>query len=74
MHLIERIHNEMTTDDDNLARQSERLTDAYEFADPAGKALLNTAFICLCGWSLETLLKRQAEAGDDDDPNGWEEG
>jgi hypothetical protein len=38
--------------------QSQKLAECYLSADAAGRALLDDAFTCLCGWRLETLLKR----------------
>jgi hypothetical protein len=61
----------MASDMDNFSpKQSALLEEAYDTADDAGKALLDTAFICLCGYSLKTL-REQPEVdntdGDDDD-------
>lgn len=67
MTLIERITEKMYTDDENFAeKQSELLIEAYETADQAGKALLDTAFICLCGYSLTTMLARVDDPEDDE--------
>lgn len=60
MNLIERITDEMATDTDNMAKQSAMLADTYTSADEAGKKLLDDAFVCLCGWSMKTLLEQQA--------------
>ena len=72
MNLIERISKEMDEDTDNLTKQSDLLADTYRNADDAGKALLDEAFACLCGWSLKTLLER-ADKNDDTDTEDEEE-
>jgi hypothetical protein len=51
--LVNRIERAIQNDDDD---QSARLTDLYEKASMPQKGLLDEAFICLCGWSLETLI------------------
>jgi hypothetical protein len=66
MNLIEIITREMADDEDNLTKQSELLEEAYLEADEAGKALLDKAFICLCGWSLQHLIEK-AESEEDND-------
>ena len=73
MNLIERVTREMADDDDNMTKQSELLAEAYERADDAGKKLLDDAFVCLCGWSMKTLLERQAEDPDTDDEDDDED-
>jgi hypothetical protein len=81
MNLIERITQEMADDDDNMTKQSELLAETYESADAAGKKLLDDAFVCLCGWTMKTLLEWQAkdpdgdnDEDDTDSPTGWQEG
>jgi hypothetical protein len=58
MSLIGRIQHELETDDDD---QSDRLIDLYESADEKGKALLDAAFTCLCGYELRTLINWNEE-------------
>jgi hypothetical protein len=57
MNLIERVLDEMTDDDDDTAHQSELLAAAYDAASPEAKEVVDTIFVCLCGWQLSTLLK-----------------
>lgn len=52
--LILRIQNAMLTDD---ADQSARLATLYADASDAGKELLNDAFVCLCGYTIPSLLE-----------------
>lgn len=53
--LIGRIQNAMLTDD---ADQSERLATLYANASAEGKQLLDDALICICGYSIPTLLQQ----------------
>jgi hypothetical protein len=57
MTLIDRIEQHMATDDEDREEQSRYLREAYEKADPAGRASLDDAFIALCGYSLLTLIR-----------------
>lgn len=60
MNLIEHIIAEIELDDENLDDdQSMLLAEAYQTADDAGKAVIDRVFVCLCGWTLKTLLERQ---------------
>lgn len=58
MTLIETIHAAMAADDSD---DSERLIAQYEQANPATREALDYAFICLCGWSLSTLITKAKE-------------
>lgn len=53
--------------------QSEKLADVYILADEAQKDALDRAFICLCGWSLKTLMDRCEQEGVQDtmSPEWW---
>jgi hypothetical protein len=62
MTLIERIGILMATDD---ADQSERLQTMYENATEAERDVIDGALICLCGYSLQTLIDNP-EVGDAD--------
>ena len=57
MRLIAHISNAMCSDDTD---QSVRLATLYDAADDRGKDLLDQAFICLCGWSMKTLIEQSA--------------
>jgi hypothetical protein len=61
MNLIELIDREMDGDYEDTTDQSERLIDLYQRADAAGKKLIDDAFICLCGWSMTSLLSKVSE-------------
>ncbi|HEX2598694.1 MAG TPA: hypothetical protein VHL05_07975 [Terriglobales bacterium] len=69
-NLVAHISKEMFSDDDD---QSEMLASIYLTANQAEKDVLDRAFICLCGWSLNTLMKRCEKEGVQDTtaPDWW---
>jgi hypothetical protein len=70
-NLVAHISKAMSSDDDD---QSEMLANIYLSGNQAAKDVLDRAFICLCGWSLETLLKRCQQEGTQDttNPEWWQ--
>lgn len=56
MNLIDYIDSEMGNDDEDRDDQSEQLERVYLEASDEAKAVLDKAFICLCGWSLTNLV------------------
>jgi hypothetical protein len=69
-NLVAHISKAMFSDDDD---QSERLASLYLNANQAEKDILDNAFICLCGWSLKTLMERCEQEGVQDtmNPEWW---
>lgn len=59
-NLIELVTREMAGDFDNMDKQSQLLIDVYAEASKEAKAELDKAFVCLCGWELQTLIARSA--------------
>jgi hypothetical protein len=57
--LVARVQSYMASDD---CDQSERLARQYMRATPAVRQAVDDAFICLCGYSLETLIAEQDAA------------
>ncbi len=55
--LIDRVQEAMLSDDEDLEEQSAILRSIYEEQGRAARNKIDEIFICLCGWSLETLLK-----------------
>jgi hypothetical protein len=53
--LIAHIFEQMAKDD---ANQSQTLADIYLSADATGRDILDSAFMCLCGWQLKTLIEQ----------------
>ncbi len=68
--LVARVQSYMASDD---CDQSERLARQYMRATPAVRQAVDDAFICLCGYSLKTLIAEQdagavAAAGPENEP------
>jgi hypothetical protein len=59
MALIDRIE-ELILSDDEYPRddQSDRLIDEYEKASPESKEVIDNIFICLCGYSLKSIIEQ----------------
>lgn len=55
--VVERVQELMLHDDDD---QSERLQETFERASTEQKQAINEIFVCLCGYSLETILAGEA--------------
>jgi len=55
MSLIELIIDLMLADDDCVGKQSEYLQELY--AKSINKTELDKALVCLCGYSMESLMK-----------------
>src|SRR5262245_23564118 len=55
--VIDQIEELMQSDDDDREEQSELLVSIYDEADENGKKLIDRVIICLCGYSLKTLMK-----------------
>ena len=56
--LIDKIQEEMLSDDEDREEQSEELAAAYQQASDEAKEAIDRSFIALCGWSLKTLLRQ----------------
>ena len=60
--LIDLVQEAMLSDDEDRSKQSDILRRTYEGASLEAKNQIDKCFICLCGWSLETLLNRQVRS------------
>jgi hypothetical protein len=56
VNLIEKVHKAILEDGETNARQAARLAWEYEHATEAEQAAIDRVFICLCGWTLRTLI------------------
>lgn len=54
MSIVSRIQEYILTDDDD---QSERLKNDYQHATKQEQDAIDNAFICLCGYSLATVIE-----------------
>jgi len=57
MNLIERITEEILSDDGDTDRMSKKMIQLYKEGTKEEKHIINNIFICLCGWTMEKLLK-----------------
>lgn len=69
-NLVAHVSKAIFSDDDD---QSDMLADIYLQAEEAEKAVLDKAFICLCGWSLKTMMEKCEKEGlqDTTKPEWW---
>jgi hypothetical protein len=72
-NLVARVSKALFSDDDD---QSDMLANVYLSATQGEKDLLDRAFICLCGWSLKTLMSECEKEGiqDTTNPEWWGRG
>jgi hypothetical protein len=57
MNLIEKVFEEISTDEDNSDTQSEIMEREYLEATVNQRKAIDRVFIALCGWSLKTLIE-----------------
>ncbi len=57
--LIDKVELEMRADEEDRKEQSEHLKYAYTSSSEETKKAIDTCFIALCGWSLNTLLTKR---------------
>jgi hypothetical protein len=57
MNLIQKIFEEITTDDEGDDKQSTILKNEYREATVDQQKTIDRVFIALCGWSLKTLIE-----------------
>lgn len=55
-NLIEGIEKLMSSDSENREKQSEQLESLYEIATATQKKAIDNALICICGYSLNTII------------------
>ncbi len=57
--LISVIYRHMQADDDCPNKQSQHLISLYDGSDINGKQLINDVLICVCGYSLTTIINEE---------------
>lgn len=55
-NLIEGIFTLIQKDTEDPIKQSERLAALYEISTDVQKKAINNALICICGYSLDTII------------------
>ena len=61
--VIDRIEKWMFFDSEDRKKQSELLLAIYHEATPNEQAKINECFICICGYSMDSLLAQAAQDG-----------
>jgi len=57
VNILERVAELMQSDDDNTEKNSDRIVGHYKRADRETREVIDHVFICLCGYSLDSILK-----------------
>jgi len=55
-NILEGIQTLMNNDGEDAEKQSEILESLYEIATDTQKKAIDNAFICICGYSLDTII------------------
>ncbi len=66
-NIIEGILTLMQNDEENPEKQSEILEAFYEVSTDAQKKAIDNAFICICGYSLDTIINHPENISDGDE-------
>jgi len=56
-YLVEKIFEQMGSDDANTDKQSATLLNIWNEATAEQKEALNDAMICICGWTMGSLIE-----------------
>lgn len=62
-NLIEGIHYLMSNDSEDPIKQSEKLEALYEISTDIQKKAIDNALICICGYSLDTIINNPESIG-----------
>lgn len=63
-NIIEGIFTLMSKDDEDPQKQSESLEALYEISTDTQKKAIDNAFICICGYSLDTIINSPENISD----------
>jgi hypothetical protein len=66
---IEHILYLMQNDTEDSEKQSESLEALYEISTDTQKKAIDNAFICICGYSLDTILNSPEDISDGEPKN-----
>lgn len=55
-NIIEGIHYLINNDDEDPQKQSDQLEAFYEISTDEQKKIIDNVLICICGYSLDTLI------------------
>jgi len=62
-NLIEWINHLMSIDDEDPQKQSDNLEALYKISTSSQKKAIDNAFICVCGYSLDTIINNPESIG-----------
>lgn len=60
-NIIDHILYLMQNDCDDTEKQSDQLEALYEISTDTQKKAIDNAFICICGYSLDTIINNSEE-------------
>ena len=60
-NLIEGISTLLQNDDEDPQKQSDQLEALYEICTNSQKKAIDNALICICGYSLNTIINKPEE-------------
>ena len=63
-NLIEGILTLMSNDSEDPQKQSDQLEALYEISTDTQKKAIDNAFICICGYSLDTIINNPEDIQD----------
>lgn len=66
-NLIDGIQTLMNNDEEDPEKQSDNLEALYEIATDTQKKAIDNAFICICGYSLDTLINHPEDISLEDE-------
>jgi len=66
-NIIEGIETLMANDGEDAEKQSEILESLYEIATDTQKKAIDNALICICGYSLDTMINNPESITVEDD-------
>ena len=62
-NIIEWVSHLMSIDDEDPTKQSEQLEALYEISTDAQKKAIDNAMICICGYTLDTIINSPESIG-----------
>jgi len=65
--IIEGIFTLMENDSEDQTKQSDQLEAFYEVCTDAQKKIINNVMICICGYSLDTIINNPQSISLEDD-------
>lgn len=68
LDVISTIKNEAMTDDEN---ESYNLLSYYLQATPEEKSIMDCVLVCICGWTMSTIIEKSEPIEDAEDEFDW---